>query len=148
MLGHCHCQCFVATGPSGKGICATCSHPGSLHSLVPTQLRDKSGGGKKVAVSGAAELPVVGADCAQSMLSIMSAEREPDMSLPTAVQGVEAGAVIIPPKHPDNIRLEIMRDQRDAEAQRTVIISTEPRSLERSLSLCEVPSLLTFALMW
>ena len=39
------------------------------------------------------------------MLSLMRAEREPDMSMPSEVVGVDYDDIIVPPEDPDDIQL-------------------------------------------
>ena len=39
------------------------------------------------------------------MLSLMRAERDPDMSMPSEVVGVDYDDIIVPPEDPDDIQL-------------------------------------------
>lgn len=72
------------------------------------------------------------------MLSIMAAQREPDMSLPTAVQGVSLSTVIIPPPDPDMTRLAAMRKDRADKVRAEQAVNSARWSLVKTLSHCEV----------
>lgn len=68
----------------------------------------------------------------------MTAERHPDMSVPTDIEGVIADKVIIKPRHPDDIRMEIMTTQKRADMTRTMNAATAKWSLKHSISAGEV----------
>lgn len=68
----------------------------------------------------------------------MTAERLPDMSMPTDIEGVEADHVIIKPRHPDDIRMEIMDNQKTAKLRKTLQDATAKWSVEKSISAGEV----------
>lgn len=77
-----------------------------------------------------------------SMLSIVTAAREPDMSFPMNVEGVASEAVIIPPVTADDKRAAhtaALVKQRKLDATHP---ATVDRSLSKSLALCEVSKLM------
>ncbi len=68
----------------------------------------------------------------------MTAEREPDMSLPTAIEGVPVADVIIPPPDHDVARLAMMRQEKLTKSTAKHEIMTAKWSITKSLAHCEI----------
>jgi hypothetical protein len=72
------------------------------------------------------------------LLSILTAEREPDMSFPVDVDGVAAESVIIPAETADDRREKHTKTLKKEKATLNLAHLMAERSLAKSLSLCEV----------
>jgi hypothetical protein len=72
------------------------------------------------------------------LLSILTAEREPDMSFPVGVDGVAAESVIIPAKTEDDLREQHTKTLKKEKTTLNLAHLMAERSLAKSLSLCEV----------
>lgn len=122
-IGSCKCQVFISSTADGHGICKTCDHPGSLHSLCPSQVR--------ILMSDRARKK-------PSLLKVLNTIRDADMSIPTGVEGVLAEDMIVTEPTADDIRekrtLKIEEDKKTAEWIETHSV----RSMSKLLSLSEV----------
>jgi len=120
-ISGCQCTIFHSSTDDGHGICVTCNHPGSLHSLCPSQCRAKP---HKNAIG-------------PSMIKVLTAHREPDMSFPMTVEGVAIDNVIIPEPSADDKRemhtIELQKEKLHEEFEQT----HGTRSLAKHLALCE-----------
>lgn len=72
------------------------------------------------------------------MLKTMTAVRQPDLSLPVGLKGVEAKDVIIPLPTAEELREARMKLHHKTIKQQEEYEASIVRSLEKSLSLCEV----------
>lgn len=72
------------------------------------------------------------------MNTLLNAEREPDMSVPTKVIGVDVEKVIVPPPDPDYVRMAVTRAREHTQREATFAAKTATWSIEKSLALCEV----------
>jgi len=124
-IGSCKCQVFISSTADGHGICRTCDHPGSLHSLCPTQVR--------ILMSDRPRKK-------PSLLKVLNTIRDADISIPTGVEGILAEDVIVAEPTADDIRekrtLKIAEDKKKSEWTETHSI----RSMSKSISLSEVSS--------
>jgi hypothetical protein len=120
-IANCHCPLFKSSTADGHGICLTCDHPGSLHSLCPNQVRGNHRSNN-----------------ATNMLRIVTAVREPDMSFPTGVEGIAAEGIVVPKLTADDKReirtKEIALEKKEADHR----YRTTRHSLTKSLALCAV----------
>ena len=121
-LKNCQCKAFVC--PPDKlvitfnTICATCTHPGTLHVLCPNQL--KSSFKQK------------------GLLKILTAVREPDISLPTAITGVSLEDLIIPELSFEEKKMIRVEEAFRNNTQMLKTAETESWRLSKSLSYFEV----------
>ena len=122
-VGSCKCQMFKSTTDDGFGICANCDHPGTLHTLCPLQIRNPFKSGKK-----------------SSMLKVLTAVRDPDMSLPMSVEGVVVENVIVKPMSPGGRREQRAQELKDSKTATRSLQMTriQERTVGKSLALCEV----------
>eukprot|EP01032_Pedospumella_encystans_P013354 gene13354-15381_t len=122
-IGSCKCTLFKSSTSDGHGICITCDHPGSLHSLCPKQMRHSNRASKNA-----------------SLLSILTTIREPDMSFPTGVTGVAAEGIIVPAETADDRRVahtKMLLEERRTQRLVELGLTAAGRSLTKSLALCE-----------
>jgi hypothetical protein len=82
----CLCDEYAPTKANTAGsICKHCFHTPDLHQNCPLQMKEST---QK-----------------RSMLTLMRSKRDPDMSIPASVTGVDFDDIIVPPEDPDDVQL-------------------------------------------
>lgn len=137
MIHNCRCERFKTEKMGENAICQCCNHPGTLHSLCPLQVKKISDGGSDGTKEQQQFMELLQQG---SMLDILTADRQPDMSRPTAVNGVAITDVLVPELDPDELRTMVTkRIKLEKQSQRfEATQSALNRTLGKSLALCEV----------